>query len=177
MSFSLNTDTPIGGLALIRRSVFADHRGLFMSTYVEGDLDSLLPTGTRFLEDDISLSRRGVLRGMHGDEHTWKLVSCLFGEVFFVVVDLRSSSRTLKAMFTKKFTAEDGLQVLVPPGCVNGHQCLSEVSLFAYKQSSPYEGSEKQLSVRWNDPSLAIPWPLRNPILSDRDRLAPTLEF
>src|ERR1035437_6865858 len=172
MSISLNTDTPIDGLALIRRPVCQDHRGRFMSIYVEVELNSILPAGIRFLEDDVSLSRRGVLRGLHGDDHTWKLVSCLFGKIFFAVADLRHSSPTFKSVFMKKLVAEEGLQVLVPPGCVNGQQCLSEFSLFAYKQSAIYNGGGNQLSVRWHDPLLAIPWPNQSPILSDRDRMA-----
>ena len=176
MSVSINSDTPIDGLALIRRSGFEDHRGYFLATYVEGELNHLLPPGVRFLEDDISFSRRNVLRGLHGDQHTWKLVSCLVGEVFFAVADLRSSSPTFKATFHGQLKAEEGLQVLVPPGCVNGYQCLSDFTLFAYKQSCVYAAGQ-QLTVRWNDPSIGIPWPAQDPILSDRDRTAPFINF
>jgi len=176
MSLSVNSDTPIDGLAVIRRSIFTDHRGYFLATYVEGDLDHLLPDGVQFLEDDISFSRRNVLRGLHGDERTWKLVSCLVGEVFLAVADLRSSSPTFKATFHLQLKAEDGLQVLVPPGCVNGYQCLSEFAIFAYKQSCVYTPGQ-QLTVRWDDPSMAIPWPVEDPILSDRDRTAPFINF
>jgi dTDP-4-dehydrorhamnose 3,5-epimerase len=110
---------------------------------------------------------------MHGDDRTWKLVCCLYGEVFLAVADLRPGSRTFKSVFTRRFQAEEGWQALIPPGCVNGHKCLSEFSLFAYKQSHTYTGAQNQVSVRWNDPALRIPWPGPDPILSERDRLAP----
>jgi dTDP-4-dehydrorhamnose 3,5-epimerase len=165
----------IAGLLVIERDVFADERGRFLTLHVEGELDPWTETPLRFREDNVSVSHRGVLRGLHGDEVTWKLVQCVAGQVFLAVVDLRPASLTHRKTLHLTLDAAKHLQVLIPPGCVNGHQCLSDESLFVYKQSVAYDGAERQRTVRWNDPQLKIPWPLPDPILSARDAGAPLL--
>jgi dTDP-4-dehydrorhamnose 3,5-epimerase len=163
----------IADLLEIVRPAASDARGWFMATHVAGELDRFTKEPIRFIEDDVSRSRRGVLRGLHADFLTWKLVQCLWGEVFFAVADLRRQSPTYGKAHWTTLHAESGRQILVPPGCGNGHQCLSEQCLFAYKQSRIYSGAAGQLSVCWNDPALAIPWPISDPILSPRDLAAP----
>jgi dTDP-4-dehydrorhamnose 3,5-epimerase len=163
----------IADLLEIVRPAASDPRGWFMATHVAGELDRFTPAPIRFVEDDLSWSRKGVLRGLHADTLTWKLVQCVWGEVFLAVADLRRQSPTHGRTHWLTLKAESGRQVLVPPGCGAGHQCLSEQCLFSYKQSRSYTGAGAQLCVRWNDPSLAIPWPISDPILSPRDRDAP----
>jgi dTDP-4-dehydrorhamnose 3,5-epimerase len=165
----------ISGLLTIEREEFADKRGYFVALHLAGELDPWTPAPVRFEEDDLSASRHRVLRGLHGDDATWKLVQCVEGKVFLAVADLRHDSPTQGGVFHATLDSDRPVQVLIPPGCVNGHQCLSEHSLFIYKQSARYTGAGRQMTVRWDDPRLKIPWPLSKPILSDRDANATLL--
>jgi dTDP-4-dehydrorhamnose 3,5-epimerase len=165
----------IEGLKIIDPTVFKDQRGFFICTYRKDNDDFKVKDGKQieFQEDDVSFSTKNVLRGLHGDRKTWKLVYNLIGEVFLAVVDMRKDSATYLNFQTFILGENKQNQILIPPGCVNGHLCLSEQSIFCYKQSEIYEGSQNQLSVAWNDPKLKIPWPVKNPILSERDRTVP----
>jgi dTDP-4-dehydrorhamnose 3,5-epimerase len=167
----------IANLATIRPAVFYDFRGEYVETfsaknYVFHDRDG---QKLEFVEDDISVSRQYSLRGLHGDAKTWKLIQCLYGEFYYVVVDMRKDSPTY--LNWEAFTVNDRnrLQVLVPAGCANGHLCLSERCIFSYKQSQYYSGMANQFTVRWDDPKLKIFWPHRQPLLSERDASAPFL--
>jgi len=168
-NLQVHVSNSILGLLQIERPFFSDLRGRFMTLHIVGELDAYTEKPLRFEEDNLSLSRKSVLRGMHGDDVTWKLVQCVAGEVFLAVADMRKESPTYRNSIHLTLNSEIHTQVLIPPGCVNGHQCLSDHSLFVYKQSVPYSGAHRQITVPWNDPSLNIPWPLPNPILSARD--------
>ena len=154
---------------------FHDFRGEYVETF---NIETYQFTDSsneiiKFKEDDFSVSKKYVLRGLHGDNKTWKLVQCIFGEIYLVVVDFRSDSPTFK--FWQSFSLSDKkrTQILIPPGCLNGTLCMSETSIFTYKQSEIYTGnSENQFTVRWDDPQLNIYWPIRQPILSQRDASA-----
>lgn len=172
-NLKVQASNSIIGLLQIEREVFSDTRGRFMTLHVVGELDPWTEVPLRFEEDDISISRKGVLRGLHGDDVTWKLVQCVEGSVFLAVADRRQKSPTYLKTFHLVLSSETHRQVLIPPGCVTGHQCLSDQCLFIYKQSSPYMGAGRQITVPWNDPELNIPWPLPRPILSDRDAAMP----
>ena len=161
----------INGLKIITPSIFNDSRGQSIETfnakaYEFYDLDN---KRIQFVEDDISVSKQHVLRGLHGDEKTWKLIQCLFGEVFFVVLDMRADSNSYLQWEYYSLNDNNRLQILIPAGCVNGHLCLSEKCLFSYKQSHYYDGASKQIIVKWNDPKFNINWPVSEPILSKRD--------
>ena len=121
-----------------------------------------------FIQDDISTSYRNVLRGIHGDSKTWKLVSCLKGSFYLVVVNNDSSS--LQFGKWEGFTLSDvnRKQVLIPPKFGNGHLVLSESAIFHYKQTTDYD-RKGQFTLLWNDPEFDIWWPTDNPILSRRD--------
>tara|TARA_R100000008_G_scaffold21543_1_gene11348 strand:+ start:27398 stop:27979 length:582 start_codon:yes stop_codon:yes gene_type:complete len=148
----------------ISLDTFSDERGEIWTIFRNVDW---LPS---FVEDKISISRRNVLRGLHGDDNTWKLISCLHGEMLLVVADARRHSKTYGLTETFKISENSGTLVLVPPGCLNGHLCLSEKCIFWYKWSEKYHGPEKQATVAWDDPDLKIDWPIDKPILSKRDR-------
>lgn len=122
-----------------------------------------------FVEDDISVSRRGTLRGLHGDHETWKLMQCIVGEVQLAIVDMRDASDSYLRWETIGLNERERRQVLVPAGCAVGHLALSERSVMSYKQSRHYEGAGVQFTVRWDDPKLGIPWAVSEPFLSDRD--------
>lgn len=154
--------TPTGLDGVLRVTppfVFHDDRGSNVETW-----NAKMRHGPdiTFVQDSVTTSVRRVIRGIHGDTKTWKLVSCLFGKIFLVVVDVR-------LLKWKAFTlTPGGDQVLIPPGFGNGHQVESDVALFGYKLSE-FTDTENQFSLRWDDPRLGIKWPINNPILSARD--------
>ena len=156
---------------------FKDSRGEYFQTFNIDEYKFKDHNGASivFKEDDISISKQNVLRGLHGDKKTWKLVQCIHGEIYFVVVDFRKESPTYKNVESFILNSKNKIQVLIPPGCGNGTLCLTEISIFSYKQSEIYSGSQNQFSLRWNDPKLGISWPIKNPILSERDKNAKLL--
>ncbi len=164
----------IRDLRVIQPPVFHDFRGEYVETFradryrfTDADGQPVV-----FVEDDVSVSRKGVLRGLHGDRKTWKLIQCLYGAIYFVVADLRPDSPTYLNWEAFAVNDRNRWQILVPAGCVNGHLCLTELCIFSYKQSEYYAGAAGQFTVRWDDPKLAIRWPIRDPILSQRDSTA-----
>lgn len=161
-------------LKLIRPNVFYDFRGEYVETFNAEKYDFLDSGGQKvvFVEDDISVSRKNVLRGLHGDDKTWKLIQCLWGEIFVVVVDMRKNSSTYLHWETFSINEKNRWQLLIPAGCANGHLCLSEKCIFSYKQSQIYSDGSNQFTVRWDDPRLNIFWPVKTPILSKRDAMA-----
>ena len=114
-----------------------------------------------------------VLRGLHYDHKTWKLISCVYGKVFFVVVDCRKKSKNFLKSFSINLNAEDNIQVLVPPYFANGHLCLSKDCVFHYKLSykGKYSDVKNQQNLKWDDIRLKINWPIKkNLIMSKRDK-------
>ncbi|MBX2998963.1 MAG: dTDP-4-dehydrorhamnose 3,5-epimerase family protein [Caldilineaceae bacterium] len=168
----------IGGLHLLTPAVFYDFRGEFVSTFNVNDYNfhDADSNPITFVEDDLAVSRYSVLRGMHGDQHTWKLIQCVAGEVHFVVADMRPTSPSYLAWEAYALTESNRRQVLVPAGCASGMQCLSPRCTISYKQSAIYRDAGQQFTVRWNDPKLNIYWPISNPILSPRDSSAKLLD-
>lgn len=165
-------DSGINGLKLIKPYVYYDFRGEYVSTYNE----ETYQFGVSFKEDDFSISRKNVLRGMHGDFNTYKLVQCVYGAFYIVIVDYRENSETYLKYECFALNDKNRYQLLIPPGCANGHLCLSDMCIFSYKQSRLYSGADKQFTLRWDDPLLAIHWPVREPILSQRDTTASFLK-
>ena len=167
----------VAGLRLIQPDVFYDFRGEYVETFNvrKYQFSDAVGKPVEFLEDDISVSKQNVLRGLHGDPFTWKLIQCLWGEIYFVVVDMRRDSSTYLQTEAFTLTEKNRWQVLVPAGCANGHLCLTERCIFSYKQSHLYDGSDKQCTVRWDDPKLKLWWPVKQPLLSQRDSNAALL--
>ena len=161
------------GLAIIQPDIFYDYRGEYVETWnvenykVFGDIE--------FKQDDISTSVKHTLRGLHGDNKTWKLVSCVYGSLLQVVVDMRESSDTYLEYDMFSINDKNRNQILVPPGFANGHLVMSDFGVFSYKQSTLYTGASTQFTVRWDDKKINIPWPIDNPILSSRDNNAKSL--
>jgi len=124
-----------------------------------------------FNHDKVSVSRKNVLRGLHGDSKSWKLITCLAGEVMLVVVDNRNNSPNYLKWDSVILTAKNKKSVLVPPMFANGHLVLSSEATFFYKWSYPgkYPDVKDQFTLKWNSPELDIHWPISNPILSKRD--------
>jgi dTDP-4-dehydrorhamnose 3,5-epimerase len=171
----IKKSSKIENLSIIQPTVFYDFRGEYVETFSQQNYSQFLDydgSPIQFVEDDISMSRQNVLRGLHGDSKTWKLIQCLYGEFYYVVVDMRKNSATYLNWEAFTMNEKNRIQVLVPAGCANGHLVLSDKTIFSYKQSQYYSGMENQFTVRWNDPKLNIYWPINNPILSERDSSA-----
>lgn len=163
--------TQLEGVKIITPStIFEDHRGTYVETYNE-ELYRQAGITARFVQDDISVSSRHVLRGIHADPRIWKLVDCLFGRFYLVVAACDRSQPNFGQW--EAFTLSDAnrLQVLIPPGYGVAHLVLSEQAIFHYKQSGYYDRAA-QASFRWDDPAFGIHWPISHPILSQRDRSA-----
>ena len=163
-------------IAIIEPDIFHDHRGEYIETWNIENYKVFNPKGYKneiiFKQDDISTSIKHTLRGLHGDFKTWKLVSCLYGSLLQVVVDMRSDSKTYLQHELFTINDKNRNQILVPPGFANGHLVMSDFGIFSYKQSTLYGGAKEQFTVKWNDPKINICWPIDNPILSSRDKNA-----
>lgn len=170
----IKESTKISDLKIITPDVFYDFRGEYVETYNQKRYSFTDRNGhpVEFVEDDISVSKKNVLRGLHGDPYTWKLIQCLWGEIYVVVVDMRKDSPTYLKWEAFTVNEKNRIQILVPAGCANGHLCLTERCIFSYKQSQYYSGMENQFTVRWDDPGLNIFWPVRQPLVSQRDSSA-----
>jgi dTDP-4-dehydrorhamnose 3,5-epimerase len=156
-----------GVLKITPPTIFEDFRGHYVETYNE-NLYQAAGIDVRFVQDDISVSSRNVLRGLHGDSSTWKLISCLEGRFYLVVIDWDPASPHYRHWEAFVLSEQNRQQILVPPRHGLGHLVLSERAIFHYKQSAYYDRAS-QFTLRWNDPALGIWWPVQTPILSRRD--------
>ena len=155
-------------LKFINKS-FNDHRGYYWTSWREDSIEKI-----KFKHDKFSLSKKNVLRGLHGDNKTWKLVTCVYGEIYQVVVDLRETSPTY--MKWEKFIINKNSQslILIPPGVGNAYYVSSNLAVYHYKlaYSGKYIDSNEQFTYKWNDKILDIDWPTDKPILSSRDKIS-----
>ena len=169
------TRTKLPGVLVIEPDVFGDDRGWFCETwaqlrYAEIGVPEL------FVQDNVSMSARGILRGLHL-QHPWgqgKLVQVVQGSVYDVAVDVRVDSPTFGQWIGETLSAEEHRQVWIPPGFAHGFCVTSETAVFMYKCTEAYH-RETELGVAWNDPDLAIPWPVAAPTLSAKDSAYPRL--
>ena len=170
----------IDGVKFFTQTAFEDERGELWTTWDKSwcDID--------FVRDKVSTSKFWTLRGIHGDFKSHKLVSCIYGRLFFVLVDNRKDSPTYLQHQTLYLRSPGSVKdsILIPPGVGNGFVVLSESAVFNYKWSYPgeYPDVDEQFSLRWNDPKLNIRWPIFSTdiasypfIMSDRDKNAPLL--
>jgi len=169
-------DGDLPGIHLIEPNVYSDKRGAFLETWNERDY-AKHGVDVTFVQDNLSRSRRHVLRGLHfqNPRPQGKLISVLAGEVYDVVVDIRSGSETFGEWEGMVLSADNARQLYVPEGFAHGFVVTSEEALFHYKCTDFYY-PETEGTIRWNDPALGIDWPVENPILSDKDREAPFLK-
>jgi len=150
-------------LVEISLDTFEDDRGQIWTVYSDEFSDH------QFVQDKITISKFNVLRGFHGDSDTTKLICCLEGKFQLVVIDLRKNSKTYGNSETYIVSSNSPSVIVVPAGCVNAHLCLSDKCIFYYKWSKKYDGAANQITIAWNDPDLRVSWPIKDPILSDRD--------
>ena len=159
----------IKGLLVIEPRVFGDPRGFFVETYHENRYrDAGLDA--RFVQDNLSFSRRGILRGLHfqNPNPQGKLLQVLAGEVFDVAVDLRRNSPTFGRWHGVVLSSENKHQFYVPPGFAHGFVVTSETALFAYKCTELYSPKD-EVTLRWDDPDVGVKWPSEKPLLSEKD--------
>jgi dTDP-4-dehydrorhamnose 3,5-epimerase len=168
-------ETKLDGLVLIEPRVFGDARGFMVETY-RRDAWAELGVDADFVQQNHSRSGAGTLRGIHfqTDPGQAKLVRCSRGSVFDVAVDLRRGSPTFGRWEGHVLDDEAHRQLFVPVGFGHGFAALSEVADVAYQLSSPYDPAT-EAGIAWDDPDVGVEWPLREPLLSDRDRAAPRL--
>lgn len=165
------TDFP--GLIYIEPRIFGDSRGWFLETWNEEQYKQIGITGP-FVQDNISYSSRGVVRGLHYQKpySQGKLIFVIQGSVWDVVVDLRKSSPKFGKWIAFNLTEEKKEQLYVPAGFAHGFCVLSDSALFQYKCTDKYSLQSEQ-GIMWNDPHLNIPWPVDNPLISNKDQKHP----
>ncbi len=169
---------PLPGVLVLEPRVLGDERGFFFESFHQSRWEALTGLSTRFVQDNHSRSGRGVLRGLHYQlrQPQGKLVRVVVGEVFDVAVDLRGNSPTFGRWCGVGVSCENRRQVWIPPGFAHGFLVMSDTAELLYK-ATVYYAPEWERAVRWDDPELAISWPLKAklPLLSSRDASAPLL--
>ena len=167
--------TELPGVLIIEPDVHADPRGFFVETYHAEKYDAHGITGP-FVQDNHSRSAGGTLRGLHLQwrRPQGKLVRVIEGEVYDVAVDVRRGSPRFGRWMAVTLSADNFRQCYIPPGFAHGFCVVSPVAQIEYKCTDLYD-PDGELGIAWNDPALAIPWPVRDPLLSARDQRQPTL--
>ena len=164
--------TPIDGLLIVEPKKFADPRGMFYEVYSKSRYEQYgIPS---FVQDNHSVSKNGVLRGLHYQTNPGqgKLVRVTRGEVFDVAIDIRKQSPTYGKWWGLPLSETNNFQLYIPIGFAHGFCVLSESAEVLYK-CSDYSSPENERGILWNDPDLAIDWPVKDPILSEKDAVYP----
>jgi dTDP-4-dehydrorhamnose 3,5-epimerase len=171
------TPTPLDGVWLIELEPRTDERGFFARTFCEQEF-AAHGLNTRWPQANLTRTRqRGMIRGMHWQAEPRpevKLVRCAAGAIWDVVVDVRRSSPTFGRWTAYELTADNGRQLYIPAGFAHGFQCLADHSEVAYLMGDSY-APDLARGLRWDDSTVGIPWPLPDPVLSERDRQLPLL--
>ena len=163
--------TPIAGLLIIRPKVFADSRGYFFESF-NARLFRQIGVPHEFIQDNQSLSQKGVLRGLHFQRPPYaqaKLVRVITGAVLDVAVDIRKNSPTYGKYFALELNEKNNLLFFIPEGFAHGFLTLEDNTIFTYKCAAYYNNASED-TLAWNDPQLGIDWKISNPLLSDKDK-------
>jgi len=168
-------ETKLPGVLIIEPMVFSDSRGFFKETY-QGARFKKIGIDLPFVQDNQSRSSYGVLRGLHFQKTRpqGKLVSCSSGTIFDVAVDINPDSETFSHYVGVELSDSNHLSLWIPPGYAHGFCVLSDVADFHYKCTDFYFPDDEG-GVIWNDPQIAVQWPIKNPILSSKDKNYPAL--
>lgn len=152
---------------VIEPKIYEDYRGYFKETFRKNEFAELgIPT--EFVQDNIAYSTKNVLRGMHYDFAVGKLVQVAFGRTYHVIADVRQDSPTYKQWQAFILSNENHRMIYVPPGFANGYLVLSDEAFVLYKQGTYYSDQGNKI-LKWNDESIGIEWPIKNPLLSKQD--------
>lgn len=168
------TDLP--GVWILEPVVYRDQRGYFLETYSQREMQAL-GFKFKFVQDNQARSNKNVIRGIHytAPPGQVKLVRCIQGKVWDVIVDVRPKSSTFKRWIGVMLTGDNFRQVLIPPGYAHGYSVLSETAIVTYKVNRFYDASlERQ--IWWNDPDIRVDWKIKHPVLSRRDQDARRLQ-
>jgi dTDP-4-dehydrorhamnose 3,5-epimerase len=167
--------TPLPGVVVVEPQVFEDARGFFMETY-HAPKFAEAGISEAFVQDNHSRSVKDTLRGLHYqiERPQGKLVRVVAGEVFDVAVDIRQGSPTFGRWHGVNLSADNRLQLYVPPGFAHGFCVVSDTADVIYKCTDVY-APKGERTIRWDDPELAVAWPVARPLLSEKDAAAPTL--
>lgn len=164
--------TNLENVLLFKPVKYEDFRGLNIELFNKKEYSQAIydkiNKEVNFIKDNIAVSSKNVLRGIHGDSKTWKLMSCLEGSIYVVIVNCNEKSPHFGKWESFDLSEKNMHQVLVPPNYGNAHLVLSDKAIFYYKWSEYYDRSA-QFSIRWNDPRFNIKWPIEKPRLSERD--------
>ena len=167
--------TELPNVLLFEHECYEDHRGTYEELYNKDKFNKLCGTvlgrtlDLEFKEANIAVSTKHVLRGLHGDDRTWKYVTCLKGRYFINVLCYDEESEHFGKYQSFVLSGENKKQLLIPPKHGHGYVVMSDEAIFHYKQSCIYKGMENQFTVKYNDPRFNMWWPIKNPILSRRD--------
>ncbi len=169
--FNTNVSNKISGLKEFKSDCFKDNRGDLWSSYNKKKFNDKILIKLNFLHDKFSFNKKNVLRGLHGDFSTYKLVTCPYGEIFQVAADYRKNSPTYGKYYSMILSHKNKKSLLIPPGVANGFLVLSKECLYSYKLSynGDYIDKDKQFSLKFNDIFFGIKWPKRKYVLSKRD--------
>lgn len=163
----INNDRKLKEIKYFHSKVFKDSRGKIWTSW-----DKEFFRNIKFNLDKFTTSKKNVLRGFHGDTKSWKLVTCLKGEILSVIVDYRKNSKNYLKYTRIKMSEKNRISVLIPPNFLNSWLCISKECLYQYKYSfsGKYNDVKDQISIKWNDPKINFKWPIKKPILSKRDK-------
>jgi dTDP-4-dehydrorhamnose 3,5-epimerase len=166
-------EPPIAGLLVFEPRVFGDKRGSFFESFNRKIFDEVTGGNYEFVQDNQSLSKKGVLRGLHFQNPPFaqgKLVRVIQGAVIDVAVDIRKKSSTYGQHFSIELSAENNKQLWIPPGFAHGFVSLADDTLFSYKCTN-YYSPESEGTIKWNDTDLGINWGVENALVSEKDEL------
>lgn len=171
IDFDIKESDQISGVYIITPSISEDLRGNIWTSFLKHELECLLPNDLFFKHDKFSMSKKNVLRGIHGDSESWKLVTCVYGEIQQVVVDLRKGSKSFKHWQSFSIDKKNQKLILIPPNMGNAYCVASKEAIYHYKlaYAGGYIDADQQFTVNWDDNSIGVKWITDEPILSNRD--------
>jgi dTDP-4-dehydrorhamnose 3,5-epimerase len=171
MNFDIKESTEISGVYILMPSVSEDDRGNIWTSFLKEEVEKLLPDSLYFKHDKFSTSKYNVLRGIHGDTKSWKLVTCVYGEIQQVVVDLRENSPTYQKWQSFIINKDNQQLILIPPNMGNAYYVNSLEAVYHYKLAydGNYIDADEQFSVKWDNKDIGIKWMSDLPFLSKRD--------
>ena len=171
IEFNIMQSEKIAGVYILTPSVGEDLRGNIWTSFVSDDVQSLITDGSKFKHDKFSKSKKNVLRGIHGDTKSWKLVTCVYGKMQQVVVDMRPDSPTYLQWQDFIIDSDSPQLILIPPYMGNAYYNLGDDLVYQYKLAydGDYIDADEQFSEKWNDEKIGIKWLAENPILWGRD--------
>ena len=152
---------------------FTDNRGFFLETYSKKKFKDI--SKLKFIEDDISFSKKNVLRGFHGDFKTWKLITCIYGNIQIGTINNIKNDKNFKSSKSYILKSDQPSQILVPPGFGVAYLSLTKVAIVSYKQTQ-YYGENKQFSINYNSPCVKFKWKTKKIIVSNRDKKSPYID-